>query len=65
MLLLNRAPTALAMSATWEQLGIGAVGERFAVYDVLRQMAAGTARDAYHATVPSHDVAFVILSRSS
>ena len=60
VLLLNRAPAAARLSASWAELGIAA-GRRAAVYDVLTHASRGAVAGSFQADVPSHDVAFVIL----
>jgi hypothetical protein len=67
VLLLNRAPVALPMRVDWEELGMGGAADQLDIYDVLRQAAlniTGTrvGVGGYNVTVPSHDVAFVIVS---
>ena len=67
VLLLNRAPVALPMRVDWEELGVGGAADRLDIYDVLRQAALNTTGTrvgvgGYNVTVPSHDVAFVIVS---
>ena len=62
VLLLNRAPHALHMNVSWAELGIGGASDARAVYDVLLQRKEARARRVgYGATVPSHDVAFIIV----
>jgi alpha-galactosidase len=64
VLLLNRAPAARRLRASWEQLRIAAAEER-RVYDVVaRHWLDEPARGEWAATVPSHDVSFVILAKS-
>ena len=61
VLLLNRAPSPSSISVSWAKLGVPA-GKTVAVYDVINNRAAGSATGSFAATVPSHDVAFVILA---
>jgi alpha-galactosidase len=59
LLLLNRAPSAQRMSASWGQLAIRGKQQ---VFDVLRRTVAGVADGSFVATVPSHDVSLVVLT---
>lgn len=61
VLLLNRGATATTISVSWSELGISPPSGSCTVYDVLTQKAAGAASAAFSATVPTHDVAFVVL----
>ena len=62
LLLLNRGGTVTRITATWKQLGLVA-GSSYTVRDVIAQKDTGaTAKGEYGATVPSHDVSFVILA---
>ena len=54
------------MHVTWEELGLGGATDQLDIYDVLRQVVInateGVGVGSYVANVPSHDVAFVIIS---
>jgi len=64
LILLNRGEASLKMTATWKQLGFASSSEKFAVYDVIAQKphAVSSVAGKFEATVPSHDVSFVILT---
>lgn len=61
VLLLNRGLQPASLSVSWAKLGFLA-GKTVTVYDVINNRAAGSATGSFAATVPSHDVAFVILA---
>ena len=60
VLLLNRAPAPRNLTVTWDQLQLPPAEQR-QVYDVIARRPVGSARGAFSAAVPSHDVSFVIL----
>lgn len=71
VLLLNRAPVPLRMHVSWAQLGLEAAAAAAGtasskvvrVYDVLQQAnLSGTFSNGYDVKVPSHDVAFIIVT---
>eukprot|EP00316_Scyphosphaera_apsteinii_P008274 CAMPEP_0119341642 /NCGR_PEP_ID=MMETSP1333-20130426/102897_1 /TAXON_ID=418940 /ORGANISM="Scyphosphaera apsteinii, Strain RCC1455" /LENGTH=468 /DNA_ID=CAMNT_0007353669 /DNA_START=59 /DNA_END=1466 /DNA_ORIENTATION=- len=59
VVLLNRGPVAASLSVSWRELGI-ANGRAVQVYNVIKRHSAGSATNSFTATVPSHDVEFVI-----
>lgn len=70
VVLLNRAPAALLMHVSWKELGIGGATDRLSIFDVLLQRplnnsSGGMGVGGYAVTVPSHDVAFVIVNSTS
>eukprot|EP00930_Biecheleria_cincta_P039969 TRINITY_DN27423_c0_g2_i1.p1 TRINITY_DN27423_c0_g2~~TRINITY_DN27423_c0_g2_i1.p1 ORF type:complete len:456 (-),score=61.16 TRINITY_DN27423_c0_g2_i1:65-1432(-) len=61
VVLLNRGPSAARLDVGWSDLGLD-VTRNMLVYDVIHRKSAGTATGKLIRLVPSHDVAFVILS---
>jgi alpha-galactosidase len=61
VVLFNRSPADEAMTLDWSDLGV-ASGNQYAVRDIWQASNVGTFSGSYTTTVPSHGVAFLILT---
>jgi alpha-galactosidase len=63
VLLLNRGSKPTTMNVTWAELqAMPVLPQRATVFDVMKQVDAGSASGAFSAVVPPHDVSYVVLS---